>query len=121
LSQIALVWGSMLALPWLLQKRRNININAVTKLMPMPMQRILEYVSLSVMAVLSIVAVVYGFEIFWDSFVRGRTTGSLMNLPVWISELAVPFGFLLMFFASLAEILRLLKGAPLVQDAHELV
>ena len=40
--------------------------------------------------VFSVIVGYWGWDIFHDSFVRGRTTGSLMNLPIWITDLAAP-------------------------------
>ncbi len=41
------------------------------------------------------------------SVVRGRTTGSLLNLPAWVAELSVPVGFALLTAQALVELIRL--------------
>ncbi|MFT6641257.1 MAG: C4-dicarboxylate transporter DctQ subunit, partial [Flavobacteriaceae bacterium] len=51
----------------------------------------------------------YGFEIFYDSFTRGRTTGSLLNIPIWIVELAVPVGFFLLTTQCAHEIKQIVS------------
>ena len=51
-----------------------------------------------------------GWDIFIDSFERGRTTGSLLDMPSWIVELAVPLGFALLFIQALIETVRSAKG-----------
>ena len=62
----------------------------------------------------------WGWDIFFDSFERGRTTGSLMNLPIWITELAVPFGFAILCIQCVVEFVRVARnGAPDVDIAHE--
>ena len=45
-----------------------------------------------------------GGGIFYDSFERGRTSGSMLDLPMWISELSVPVGFALLFVQALIEL-----------------
>ena len=61
----------------------------------------------------------YGFEIFFDSFVRGRTTGSLLNIPIWIVELAVPVGFALLLIQSIIEIIKLLSSSSERPDTED--
>ena len=61
---------------------------------------------------------VYGFDIFYDSFVRGRTTGSLLNLPSWIAELSIPFCFLLLLIQSFLEIIKLFKNIEPPESNH---
>ena len=52
-------------------------------------------------------------------FGRGRTTGSLLNLPVWIPELAVPVGFALLAIQCTIEIARTWRhGAPVPHTEH---
>lgn len=109
LSQLCLIWGCLLAMAWVLSLRRHITVNAVTKLLPAPVQTICVALSLIVLITFSIVVMVYGWEIFFDSFSRGRTTGSLLNLPTWIAELSVPVGFALLTAQALEELVHLFK------------
>ena len=74
---------------------------------------------LTAVLALSLIVAWYGFEIFWDSFERGRTTGSLLNLPVWIPELAVPVGFALLAIQCVIELSRTWRfGAPELHSEH---
>lgn len=107
LSQLCLIWGCLLAMAHLLSLRRHITVNAVTSLLPVPAQKICVGLSLAVVVVFSVIVTIWGYDIFHDSFVRGRTTGSLLNLPVWISEASVPVGFALLALQGIAELIRL--------------
>lgn len=111
LSQLCLIWGTLLALAWALEARSHIAVDAVFKLLPASLQRLVEAFAMAVIAVLSAMVVWKGSEIFWDSFKRGRTTGSMLDVPSWIAELAVPFGFTLLFVQALIEIVRTLRGS----------
>jgi TRAP-type C4-dicarboxylate transport system permease small subunit len=111
LSQLCLIWGGLLAMAWLLAARRHITVNAVTDLLPLPAQRVCAGLALLLVVVFSVIVAYWGWEIFYDSFRRGRTTGSLLNLPVWISELPVPLGFVLLALQGVVEILRLPRTA----------
>lgn len=107
LSQLCLIWGCLLAMAHLLTLRRHITVNAVTTLLPHAAQKICAVIALSVVIVFSAIVAVWGYDIFHDSFVRGRTTGSLLNLPVWIAEASVPVGFGLLTLQGLVELFRM--------------
>ncbi|MEM6678719.1 MAG: TRAP transporter small permease [Pseudomonadota bacterium] len=110
LSQLCLIWGSLVAMAWCLRERRHIRITAITGLLPRGPRLIAEAAAMLTVAVFSVVVVWKGFEIFWDSFERGRTTGSMLDLPIWITELAIPFGFAVLLAQALVEALRAARG-----------
>lgn len=107
LSQMCLIWGSLLAMAWLLRQRNHIQVDAVVRLLPAPVTRVLDSLVMIIIAVFSGITAWYGFLIFHDSFVRGRTTGSLLDLPIWITELAIPVGFVMLLVQALLELIRL--------------
>ncbi|MFP7675205.1 TRAP transporter small permease [Marivita sp. S0852] len=107
LSQLCLIWGCLLAMAHLLTLRRHITVNAVTSLLPEAGQRVCAYLSLIVVIVFSAIVAFWGFDIFLNSFERGRTTGSILNLPIWISEASVPIGFGLLALQGVVELARL--------------
>lgn len=107
LSQLCLIWGCLLAMAHLLTLRRHITVNAVTSLLPQAAQKVCAMVALVVVILFSAIVTVYGFDIFYDSFERGRTTGSLLNLPVWIAEASVPLGFGLLTAQAVVELIQL--------------
>lgn len=103
LSQLCLIWGTLIAMPWCLRERRHIQITAVTALLSPSIQRLASASAMVVVTLFSAIVLWKGFDIFYDSFARGRTTGSLLDLPIWIAELAVPIGFALLLAQSLIE------------------
>lgn len=120
ISQLCLIWGCLLAMAWVLTLRQHITVNALTSLMPRSAQKVCVAVSLVGILVFSIVIVFWGWDIFYESWVRGRTTGSLLNLPTWVAELPVPLGFLLLFAQAACE-LKALSGNDIVSlgGSHE--
>ena len=114
LSQLCLIWGGMLAMAELLVLRRHITVTALTDLLPPSLQRLCSGLALLLVVAFSVIVAYWGWDIFFDSFQRGRTTGSLLNLPVWISELAVPLGFALLTLQGLVEMWRLPRQASVV-------
>ena len=99
---------------------RHITVNAVTNLLPKPVQKLCVAFSLLAVIVFSVIVTYWGWDIFHDSYVRGRTTGSLMNLPVWITELSVPVGFALLTAQAVVELIGINRsGLTSLGGSHE--
>tara|TARA_E500000178_G_C16995311_1_gene742860 strand:+ start:388 stop:879 length:492 start_codon:yes stop_codon:yes gene_type:complete len=118
LSQISLIYGTLLAMPWALKSRKHIQINLVIDKLSKNYKKFINILIMIVLLIFSSYVMVYGFDIFYDSLIRGRTTGSLLNLPSWIAELSVPFCFLLLLIQSLIEIIKLLKNIEPPESDH---
>ena len=111
LSQLCLIWGCLLSMAWLLSQRRHITVNAVTSLLPKTAQQACVALALLCIIVFSGIVTIWGWDIFYDSFSRGRTTGSLLNLPTWVAELSVPLGFGLLTLQAVADLIALPRDA----------
>lgn len=109
LSQLCLIWGCLLSMAWLLNARRHITVNAVTALLPLAAQKVCVAAALVCVILFSGIVTVWGWDIFYDSFTRGRTTGSLLNLPTWVAELSVPLGFGLLTLQAAADLIAVPK------------
>lgn len=120
LSQLCLIWGSLLGMSWLLHLQRHIRVDAVAALLPVKLRSKLDTLAMLFVAILAGVVLIWGFEIFYDSFERGRTTGSLLNLPSWIAELAVPMGFALLLVQSLLEMREAWQGRHNTVTGHDI-
>lgn len=121
LSQLCLIWGSLLAMAWALRARRHIAVDALAVRLPAGVLRLTDAFAMLVVASFSAAVVWKGWPIFWDSFERGRTTGSMLDLPSWIAELAVPLGFAVLFLQALIEAVQTLRGhrANTASGVHE--
>jgi len=119
LSQLCLIYGTLLSMSWLLQHRRHIQINAVTARLPDPVHRVTALVTMVILIVFCAYVTFYGWTIFEDSFERGRTTGSLLDLPSWIAELPVPVFFAVLGVQAVIEIWKLLSGQAIPKGGHE--
>ena len=106
-SQLCLIWGCLISLGWVLNMRRHITVNAVTALLPPATQKVCVAFSLVSLIAFSAIVAYWGWEIFYDSWERGRTTGSLLNLPSWVAELSVPVGFGLLTAQAFVELASL--------------
>jgi len=120
LSQLCLIWGCLLAMAHVLALRHHITVNAVTGLLPRPVQRACVAFALVFVLIFSLIVTWYGWDIFHESWVRGRTTGSILNLPAWVAELSVPVGFALLSLQALAELAGLRDGTTVtLGSSHE--
>ena len=120
LSQLCLIWGCLLAMAWVLQMRHHITVNAVTGLLPKGAQLACVGFALVFVLVFSLIVTWWGWDIFHDSWVRGRTTGSILDLPAWVAELSVPVGFALLSLQSLVELAGLRSGTTItLGSSHE--
>jgi len=120
LSQLCLIWGCMVGMPQLMKSRQHITVSAVTSLMNQRTRRVVEICALFCILVFAVIVAVYGWGIFHESWVRDRTTGSLLNMPIWIVELAIPIGFAMLSVQVVIEINGLLRGGAIPEEAaHE--
>lgn len=111
LSQLCLIWGTLVAMPWALGAGRHIAVDALVSHLPAGLHRLTDAFAMLVVALFSALVFWHGWWIFADSFERGRTTGSLLDLPSWVEELSVPFGFALLFAEAVWAFLRAIGGA----------
>jgi TRAP-type C4-dicarboxylate transport system permease small subunit len=119
LSQLCLVWGCLLAMPWALGAGRHIAVDAVAQQLPWGVRRVVETLAMLVVVAVSGVVTVYGAWIFWDSWERGRTTGSILNLPAWVMELSIPLGFGLLCLQAIVQAGRAWRGDWPGASAHD--
>ena len=113
LSQLLLLWGSFMAMATLLRQRAHIRITLLTARLGARGRQACEAFALLFIAGFSAVAAWHGWLIAYDSFERGRSTGTMLNIPNWWSEMVIPLGFLVLLLQCLAEALRVLRhGAP---------
>lgn len=110
ISQLCLIWGSLLAMARVLTTGGHIRVTALTDRLGRRGRLGAEILSLAVVTGFSLATLWFGFAIFRDSFVRGRTSGTMLDLPAALSEAAVPVGFVLLTVAALAGLARTLRG-----------
>ncbi len=118
LSQMCLIWACPIAMGWALSHRRHIRVNAIASQLPQRGKQIAEILSLLVILVFAVVVLIYGYGIFLDSFERGRTTGTMLDLPAWMPEASVPAGFALLALSCVTCLWRALNGDIPEEEGH---
>ncbi len=119
LSQLLLLWGCFIAMASLLRQRAHIRITLLTARLPALGRRLCEGFALLFIAGFSSVAAVQGWFIAYDSLERGRSTGTMLNIPNWWSEMVIPVGFAVLFLQCLVELARLARQVPPASTGNE--
>ncbi|TKB06535.1 TRAP transporter small permease [Desulforhopalus sp. IMCC35007] len=110
MSRFLQIWATYLAAAYVLKNRKLIAITVVRDRLPRYFRIISEAISLTLIAVFSMVAVWYGSTTVLDSIRIGRASSTMLGVPLWMTELAIPVGFSLLFFQVLTEIVQLFYG-----------
>ena len=110
LSQLAMAAGVFFALGDLQRRRRHISVHLLREKLSPRGRSIADAFALLVVAAFSAAVVFYGAKIAWGSFSSGSTSGTILNLPKWWGEAAMPVGFFLLLVQTLAELIRVVPG-----------
>ncbi len=113
ISQMCLIWATFIAVPRTIARRENIAIEFLHDALPGGLQRAADIFGLIFIAAFCAIVFWYGWDIFLDSFERGRSTGTMMNIPNWWTEIVIPLGFGLSFFACLGGLVTMARGEEL--------
>ena len=107
MSQFFQIWATYMAAAFVLRHRHLIVIEFFLVRLAPGWRRISDGVSLVVIAVFSLVAIWYGMDILLDSIAQERRTSTMLGVPKWMTESAIPFGFSILFAQCVVEFARL--------------
>jgi len=110
ISRFLQIWATYLAAAFILQQRQLIAIDIVVRKLPIKLQIFCECLSLAVIGIFCLVAVVFGLETAIESIRVGRATSTMIAVPLWMTEIAIPIGFGLLLLQVIAEFCRVLSG-----------
>lgn len=117
LSRLFFVWATLLAAPALLRHGQHIRVTVVTALLGDGARRAARLIALGVVLAVCVVVVWAGLDAPLNSFERGRTTGSMLDMPAWWPQAAVPATFALLGLQAALEMARAAMGAPIPDDS----
>lgn len=118
LSRLVFLFATLLAAPALLRQNAHIRVTALTGLMGPAARRAARLVALGLVVALCCVLVWYGKDAPLNSYARGRSSGSMLDIPAWWAQAAVPLAFTLLGLQATLEFIRCALGAPLPPEAH---
>lgn len=117
-SRFCLIWAIYLASAHILKRRELITVELFTVSMSAKKRRFFELFALCVIVFFSGVAAYNGGQMVIESIEMGRRTSSMLGVPKWITESAIPAGFGLLFIQAVVEIVKLLRGDELTGPAE---
>jgi len=107
ISRFLQIWATYLAAAFVLANRDMIVIDFFTSRMRPGPRRLCETVSLLAIAAFCFVAMIYGMEIVAESVAQNRHTSTMLGVPRWMTEAAVPVGCALLLAQTAVEMVRL--------------
>jgi len=109
-SELFLLWGVFLMLGMLIHTGKNIAIDVLYTHVPRGYQRALDIIALSFILLFLVLTIVAGWEIVSDSIARGTTTGTMVDIPNYWPEAAVPVGCAWGAVQTVVELVRAVTG-----------
>ncbi len=106
ISEFLLLWATYLAAASVLRHRQNIRITLLYDVLGATGRRVCDTLALLIIAMFAAVAVVHGLDIVYDSVAQGRRTSTMLQVPKWMTEAAIPLGFGLLLAQALVEMGR---------------
>ena len=105
ISRFLQIWATYLALMYSFHKKDFIRITFVYDRLGEEGKKLLDFISFIVMIIFGSVVVYYGWVIAYDSLERGRTSSTILDIPAFWTELAIPLCFSFLVLRILLEII----------------
>ncbi len=113
MSRFAQIWATYLAAAYVLRHRELIAVTLLVERLGPRGRRLADAFSLLAILAFSAVVIVYGAGIARESWEIGRATSTMLAVPKWMTESAIPVGFGLLAVQALVALARLARpGAP---------
>lgn len=109
LSLFCQIWATYLGASYVLRHRDLIKIDILSNYFGARFNLFSDLLSLLVIAVFSAVTVFYSLGIVIDSVKLGRASATMLSLPLWLTESAIPIGFTLLFLQCISEFIKILS------------
>lgn len=109
-ATFALVGASFLALAHTFRHNVHIRITVITVRMPAKLRRRFEMFSLAVAAAVSLWLTFYGGSMTWDAYQFNDRSDGLLSIPLWIPQLMMTGGILLLAVSIIEEFIKMLRG-----------
>jgi C4-dicarboxylate transporter DctQ subunit len=110
LSRFFQLWAVYLAAAYTLRHKHLIRITLLIDRLGPAGRRLAELFALAWIIGFSLIALWWGTGILIESIEQGRSSASMLDVPHWMTESAVPVGFALLLLQALAEFVRVAGG-----------
>ncbi len=118
IATFGLVGASFLALAHTFRHNVHIRITVVTVRMPAKIRRWFEMFSLVVAAAVAFWLAFYGATMAWDAYSFNDRSDGLLSIPLWIPQLMMTWGVLLLAISIVEEFIKLLRGREPIYETR---
>lgn len=120
IAQTVQVFAVFLAAAYVLRHREMITIELLMRDHTTLRRRLAETLAIAMLLIFALPAVWYGWQIWHRAMSMGHTTGSILNLPRWLTDMPVWLGMALLSLQALVELWRIwFVGIPPAKDDAE--
>jgi C4-dicarboxylate transporter DctQ subunit len=104
ISTFLQIWATYVALTYSFHFKEFIRITVIYDRVSDKAKKFLDFISFLVMIIFTSFVVYYGWLIAHDSFETGRTSSTILDLPSFLTEYAIPIGFGLLLLRLVVEV-----------------
>ena len=109
-SRFLQIWATYLALTYSFHKQDFIRITVVYDRLNESGKKILDFISFIFIIIFSCFVVYYGWLIAYDSLKVGRTSSTILDVPSFLTELAIPLCFAFLVIRVILEAIRYIRN-----------
>ena len=109
-SRFLQIWATYLALTYSFHKNDFIRITVIYDRLNDKGKKILDFISFIFILIFSSFVVYYGWLIAYDSLKVGRTSSTILDVPSFLTELAIPVCFAFLVLRVLLEAIKYIRN-----------
>ena len=109
-SRFLQIWATYLALTYSFHKNDFIRITVVYDRLNENGKKLLDFISFVFIIIFSSFVVYYGWLIAYDSLKVGRTSSTILDVPSFLTELAIPLCFAFLVLRVILEAIRYIRN-----------
>ena len=108
-SRFLQIWATYLALTYSFHKKDFIRITVIYDRLNENGKKILDFISFIFILIFSSFVVYYGWLIAYDSLKVGRTSSTILDVPSFLTELAIPLCFAFLVLRVILEAIKYIR------------
>ena len=109
-SRFLQIWATYLALTYSFHKKDFIRITVIYDRLNDSGKKILDFISFIFILIFSSFVVYYGWLIAYDSLKVGRTSSTILDVPSFLTEVAIPLCFAFLVLRVILEAIKYIRN-----------
>ena len=109
-SRFLQIWATYLALTYSFHKKDFIRITVIYDRLNENGKKILDFISFIFILIFSSFVVYYGWIIAYDSLKVGRTSSTILDVPSFLTEVAIPICFAFLVLRVILEAIKYIRN-----------